>query len=245
MLPAIKGVMLVDLVKRGGRALGLEITHYRPSGRRRMDLLAEHGIELVLDVGADRGQYATDLRRHGYRGRIVSFEPLQETFEELARAAAQDPRWECHPLALGATGGRMPIWVTSNLASSSLLPMLHAHVQAAPDVEVVSQEIADVRKLDSLDLQLDVPTLLKLDVQGYEDRVLAGAEQTLEDVALVECELSIEPLYDSQVTVLDMLKLLQEAGFRLVSLEPGFHDQAGRILQFEALLARETTSGER
>jgi FkbM family methyltransferase len=227
-------------LRRLARHFGLEVSRYRPAAARRNALLVKHGIETVLDVGANQGQYGLELRRFGYRGKLVSFEPLSEAYDILSANAGSDPNWECHRVALGDTETRSLIGVASNLASSSLLPMLDAHHDAAPGVSMTGSEEVDVRTLDSLDLELSGPTLLKLDVQGYEDRVLRGAETLLSDVALIECEVSLEPLYESQLTFLPMLELLRDSGFQVLRLEPGIRDNGGRgaIVQYDAIAAR-------
>ena len=227
-------------LRRLARHAGLEVSRYRPAGARRNALLAKHGIDTVLDVGANEGQYGLELREFGYRGKIVSFEPLSEAYETLIANSRSDPDWDCHRVALGDTETRSLIGVASNLASSSLLPMLEAHHDAAPGVSMTGSEEVEVRTLDSLDLELTGPTLLKLDVQGYEDRVLRGAEMLLSDVALIECEVSLEPLYESQLTFLPMLELLRDSGFQVLRLEPGIRDNGGRgaIVQYDAIAAR-------
>ena len=227
-------------LRRVARHVGLEVSRYRPAGARRNLLLAKHGIETVLDVGANQGQYGVELRQFGYSGRIVSFEPLSEAFEALYATAGADPSWECHRVALGDSDTTSEIGVASNLASSSFLPMLDAHHDAAPGVSMTGSETVEIRTLDSMDLELTGPTLLKLDVQGYEDRVLRGAQALLADVKLIECEVSLEPLYESQLTFLPMLDLLRESGFELLRLEPGIRDQGGRgaIVQYDAIAAR-------
>jgi FkbM family methyltransferase len=227
-------------LRRLARHAGLEVSRYRPAASRRNVLLAKHGIETVLDVGANQGQYGLELRQFGYRGKIVSFEPLSEAYGRLVAIAGSDPSWECHRVALGETETRSLIGVASNLASSSLLPMLEAHHDAAPGVSMTGSEEVEVRTLDSLDLDLSGPTLLKLDVQGYEDRVLRGAETLLLGVELIECEVSLEPLYQSQLTFLPMLELLRDSGFELLRLEPGIRDNGGRgaIVQYDAIAAR-------
>jgi FkbM family methyltransferase len=225
-------------VKTAARSCGVEIRRHRPVGARRARFLDLLAIDTVLDVGANRGQYALELRRYGYRGRIVSFEPVQDAFVALARAAAHDAAWECHRLALGAAAGGAEMHVASNVASSSLLPMLDAHKRAAPQVETMGTEDVEVRPLDSCEISASMRTLLKLDVQGYEDRVLAGASRTLENVVAVECELSVQPLYEGERTFLDMLALFDRLGFALVGLAPGLTDAAGRVVQFEAWFVR-------
>jgi FkbM family methyltransferase len=230
-----------DLAKEAGRYLGLEISRYRPAAARREALLREKGIEMVLDVGASTGQYALELRRFGYAGRIVSFEPLSTSFGRLNYLAAADPDWECHQVALGESDSTAKLAIASNFASSSLLPMLDRHRHAAPGVSVVGSETVQMRRLDSLGLPLEAPTLMKLDVQGYEDRVLRGADGVLFQIGVVECEVSIEPLYEAQLGLREMLNLFEVLGFGLIALEAGLRDRAGRIVQYDAMLVR--TSG--
>jgi FkbM family methyltransferase len=192
----------------------------------------------VVDVGASRGQYATELREHGYRGDIVSFEPVADAFEQLAAMASRDGAWTCHRLALGSAEGEACINVASNLASSSLLEMGAGHRSAAPWVSVVGVEKVRVARLDDV-LDDDRPCLLKLDVQGYEDRVLDGGIATLERAVLLQSELSIAELYDDQAPFRALVDRFDELGLELVDLDPSFCDPTdGRVLQVDALFAR-------
>jgi len=200
------------------------------------------GIDLVLDVGANTGQYARSLRRDGYRGRIVSFEPLPDAFSRLATAAGRDQAWDCHQVALGPADSRAVLNVAGNSVSSSLLPMLHRHLQAAPSSRYRGSVEVEVRALDSLAERLRLRshrTHLKLDVQGYESSVLEGARRALELVELLELELSVVPLYEGQALFREMIDLLEERGFRLASLEPGFTDpRTGHLLQFDGVFEK-------
>ena len=230
--------MLKQRTKDLARRFGVEIAHYRPLAARVVARLNDAGVALVIDVGASRGEYAVKLRRHGYCGDIVSFEPVQEAFQQLASAAAGDAGWTCHRVALGAVAGEAPIHVASNLASSSLLEMEDDHRSAAPWVSVTGVETVRVARLDDV-LPDDRPCLLKLDVQGYEDRVLDGAPSTLERAVLVQCELSIAKLYANQASLRWLIDRLDDAGFAFVDLDPFFHDRAdGRVIQVDALFAR-------
>jgi FkbM family methyltransferase len=233
-------------IKRAALKAGVEIKRAGPSplhGPRRGQMLAQHGIDLVLDVGANAGQYAKQLRREGYRGRIVSFEPVNEPFLELSRHASGDVRWECRRIALADTEGTAEIHVAGNSAmSSSLLEMKERHVQAAPDSAYVGSEQVRTARLDDLASAVADGAkhiLLKLDVQGTEDRVLQGGTDLLSRVDLLEIELSLVRLYDGQRLLPEMLGWLAERGFTLIGLEPVLRDpESGYLLQVDGFFAR-------
>jgi FkbM family methyltransferase len=230
--------VLAHRTKELAHRLGIEIAHYRPFAARVVGRLNEEAIPMVIDVGASVGQYATKLRKHGYRGDIVSFEPVQQAFAGLTAAAAGDDRWTCHRIALGAAAEEAQINVASNLGSSSLLEMEIGHRSAAPWVSVIGSESVRVARLDDV-LDDDRPCLLKLDVQGYEDRVLDGAPSTLARTVLLQSEISIEELYAGQVRFRALIDWLDDSGFELVDVDPCFYDRAdGRVLAVDALFAR-------
>lgn len=229
--------MFAQQTKELAHRLGFEISRYRPFAARIAARL--EGVPVVIDVGANRGQYATELREHGYGGEIVSFEPVEAAFEHLVGAASDDPDWTCRRLALGAAAGEAEINVASNLASSSLLEMEVGHRAGAPEVSMIGVETVPVSRLDDV-LDDDRPCLLKLDVQGYEDRVLDGAPATLSRARLLQCELSIAKLYAGQAPFRALIDRLDDAGFGLVDLDPFFYDRTdGRVLSLDALFARE------
>ena len=209
---------------------------------KRLELLDERRIGLVLDAGANTGQYARRLRADGYRGRVVSFEPLAEAFAELERRAHGEVWWRCHRLALGDVDGEALLHVSGNRLSSSLLAMAEAHRSAAPESEVVGREAVPIARLDSLRTGLLAggdPAFLKLDVQGLELSVLDGAQETHRQLEALECELSLVELYEGQALLPELLARLDEEGFDLVSLEPAFREPvSGRLLQLEGLFAR-------
>ena len=170
-------------------------------------LLTQLGVRTVLDVGANQGQYGTWLRRIGYTGRIVSFEPMAEPFTLLSRAAATDPAWSALRMAAGAEEGRVSMHVTANSVSSSLLAPTNEQVAAAPESAEVRREDVDVRRLDDVVTDIDVtgPVWLKIDTQGFEQQVLDGSSRLLEQVAAVQCEVSLTELYEGQADYLSVL----------------------------------------
>jgi FkbM family methyltransferase len=234
--------MLKQRTKDLARRFGVEISHYRPFTARVVARLNAAGIPLVIDVGACRGEFAAELRQRGYHGDIVSFEPVAEAFEGLAAAADGDQRWTCHRLALGAAVGEAHMNVAANLASSSLLEMEAEHRAAAPWASFVGSETVPVARLDDV-IDDDRPCLLKLDVQGFEDRVLDGAPATLARAVLLQCELSLAELYSGQAGFRALIDRFDDAGFAFVDLHPFFYDRAdGRVLSIDALFARRSPS---
>jgi FkbM family methyltransferase len=204
-------------------------------------VLREQAISTVLDVGASVGEYGQSLRWTGYRGAIISYEPLPKAFAELQERAAGDPKWQCRQVALGTERGSAVLHITGDMVSSSLLSQLGSMAAAAPQARHLADEpvtvttIDDERELWSREDRI----LLKLDVQGYEAQVLGGAVATLPSVAALEVELSLEALYDGQPSFDDQIQGLRELGFELVSLENVFVDQAiPRLLQVDGLFVR-------
>ena len=203
--------------------------------------MRDQAIDLVLDVGANQGQWARELRAEGYAGTLVSFEPFAGAFDRLREAAAGDDAWEARRLALGDSTGDAELHVAANAgASSSLLPMSETHVRAAPHAGIVGEERVPVSRLDDVALPAGERLFLKLDVQGAERAVLDGATETLPRVRVIECELSLVELYEGQALLAEQLARLSEAGFALWGLQPSFADQqSGRLLQADGLFVRE------
>lgn len=225
------------LKKRGIVLMRVSNPHHHLG--RRMKLLRSYGIDLVLDIGANSGQYAKRLRSLGYRGNIVSFEPMKEAFSQLAEAAAKDPKWNCMKFGLSDEEGTSSIHVSANSVSSSLLPMLERHSENAPTSRFIADETIDIRRLDALPEAVGWAgrkLWMKIDVQGLENRVIAGASGLLEHVDAVQMELSLTPLYEGQLTLIPMLELMRDAGFDLVGFEPGFDDKVtGEYLQVDGI----------
>jgi FkbM family methyltransferase len=204
-------------------------------------LLRQEQINLVLDVGANTGQFAGELRACGYTGRIVSFEPLAAAHAQLRSHASTDPNWTiAERTAVGATHGSIEIHVSKNSVSSSILAMLPAHSEAEPQSAYVETETVPLNRLD--DLYSPTPAdrvLLKIDVQGYEPQVIEGAANLLSTCRAVILELSLVPLYKGQLLAKDMWEILAARGFQPWSFEPGFrHPETGRMLQLDGIFVR-------
>lgn len=235
------------LVRAAFRSIGLDLIRFDASSSNRAALqrmLDSHAIDLVLDVGANTGQYGVELRSAGYRGQIVSFEPLATAHRELLGNSKKYEHWHVHsPLALGAEFREVQLNVSGNSVSSSILPMLESHISAAPESAYVSTEWCKMDRLDSVSgpyLDGKQHAFLKLDVQGYEMEVLRGAEQILHQICGIQMEISLQPLYADQPTIGAVLEHMHNNGFQLWSVFPGFCDRgSGRLLQLDGVFFRD------
>jgi FkbM family methyltransferase len=211
---------------------------------RRVKLLQKCNIDMLLDVGANTGQYTQSLFDNGYGGRVVSFEPLTSAYAALSHHAKGNARWTIAPrCAVGATNSTTTIHVSENSVSSSLLPMLESHLEGARESKIVGTEEVPVRTLDSMsDLYRPGSSniFLKIDVQGYEQPVLQGAQQLFATLRGVEIEMSIVPLYENQQWLFDhILRDMHAAGFQLMSLSPAFTDlSTGQQLQLNGIFMK-------
>lgn len=230
------------------RRIGFDVSRYHPEldGKRNfLNQLKHHKVNQVLDVGANSGQYAAGLREADYRGRITSFEPLAEPFALLEHRASKDPLWACRRCAIGDTEGTISINVAGNAGeSSSVLPMLKSHQDAYPPANYVSTEEVPIGRLDSVAAEIVSSTdvvFLKIDVQGFEKHVLAGAQKTLEDRCVgMQLELSFIPLYEGGMLIREALDIAYSMGFTLTGLVPCFTDtRSGRMLQADGIFFRE------
>jgi len=235
---------LLHRARRLAQTFGVDVRRFpkEEPAYRRVQLIRHHRVDLVLDVGGSDGRYGAELRRFGYEGRIVSFEPLPAALDVLRARAAADGRWQALPYALGRDSRKVTLHVAANQgASSSILPMLDRHLAGAPDAAYVATQVVQQRALDELWPELpdaDRP-FLKVDVQGYEREVLAGATSALSRCVGLELELSLVPLYEDAMLYREALDLAEEVGFALMRLEPGFTDPAtGQMLQAEGVFFR-------
>lgn len=229
------------IIKRCIRMCGLEIQSVKYSNCEAAvlrDVLRVLQPALVLDVGANVGQFVSAIREAGYQGHIVSFEAVPEIHALLADKARHNPRWTVAPCAaLGASSGLIEINVSANAVSSSVLPMREAHLDAAPDSAYVERRTVPLERLDVHTrncVAADGDIFLKIDTQGYEMEVLKGSTALLPRVTGIQVELSLIPLYDRAPTIVEMIGYLDGLGYALFNLVPGYKDlRTGRVLQVD------------
>jgi FkbM family methyltransferase len=236
VLPRSGGIVLsrVDFFKTfaftASRRLGFDVRRVRKSPDL-VEFLAHRQVGIVYDVGANAGQFGSWLRRRGYRGRIVSFEPVKAAFDRLKAAAELDGAWAAHRLALGAAAGSASINLSRNTQFSSFKRIRDDNPD--PDSEIVDSEEVPVETLDSMTLGGPSATFLKIDTQGFEREVLDGAAQLLKSTTGVLLELPIIHLYESSWTMPAALEYMRERGFVLCQVEQNNHHPDDPMATFE------------
>jgi FkbM family methyltransferase len=231
------------IIRNTANRFGLDIKRYNKSDTEFGNLckmLTQSHIDQVIDVGANTGQFAQELRAHGYTGEIISFEPTSDAWNVLIENSKNDTKWRvAHRCAVGNIDGKSEINISSNSVSSSLLEMDKQHLDAAPDSFYLAKETVELCTLDTHfrnNGSLSKASFLKIDTQGYEINVLQGAASILPHVKGIQIELSLVKLYEGQMTYKNLIELLESDGYEIWSVIPGFINKStGRMLQFDAI----------
>ncbi len=231
-------IIMKEIIQGVLRKGGIQLKRYPdPDLSRRIKLLKNCAIDTILDIGANDGGYAMDMRKHGYTKKIISFEPLKNAFIGLTIASSRDKNWIVNNYAIGDADTTSVINVAENSLSSSILNMLPAHTNSAPESRYIARQEIEIRKIDSVFDEFCTPEdhiLMKVDTQGFEKNVIDGASESLKHIRVIQLEMSIIPLYESEMLYLDMIQYMDKKGFHLFTLENGFSDpDTGQILQID------------
>jgi FkbM family methyltransferase len=253
MIPALKkfakkqaGLVLGQL---GYVALRKQHLDTYPLAKHLSKLFELHQIDCVFDIGANVGQYGTLLRDEvGFKGIIVSVEPVAEHAEQLRILAARDGNWMVRQVALGANPGNLAINVTRSGDFSSFLVSDNSQVGAyAAQNEMVRTEQVEVTTFDALlawtrtNGATSRNLYLKLDTQGYDLEVLKGAKQSLAEVRALQTEMSVQPIYQGMPDYRAALDEIDELGFGISGIFPISLDKHMKLIEFECVMVRRDT----
>ena len=205
-----------------------------------VSLVAELKPHLILDVGANRGQFALASLYAHPDSAVICFEPLEAPRGRLAAVFQGDNRIDVRGVALGASRRRVPMYVSQRDDSSSLLPIASLQSEVFPGTGLAATVDVTLSTLDHEVADIPPMTLLKLDVQGYEVEVLRGAPDVLSRVQWVLVEVSFLPLYVGICTPADVLEILAASGLRLQEVVD-VYSRRGKIIQADLLFERRDT----
>ncbi len=239
----IKSVDLYNIINKFVRKSGFDIRRYPTQDQRvLLKYLHENNISNCFDVGANTGQFAHLLKSAGFTGKIYSFEPQTKAFEILKKNASGNSLWSVYNIGLSDADGTATIHISKNSVSSSMLPMSDFLAATAPETKYISSEEIKIRRLDSFvkEQHFNERLFLKIDAQGLESKILAGAENCFDTICALQLELSCVSLYNGEKLFDEMKVFVESKGFYLSSLESGFTDpKTGRLLQVDAIFLRE------
>jgi len=202
-------------------------------------------IKTIIDIGANTGQFAAHIHKIIPDAMLYTFEPLQDCYEELVKNLTGVMQFKAFNLALGNESGTTEIHRSEYSQSSSLLPMAKLHKESFPFTENETIQTIKVAKLDEIanEMQLHKPLMIKIDVQGFEDKVIAGGLQTISLADIIIVEMSIEPLYEGQSLFPDIHKTLTEQGFQYRgNYEQLYNPIDGRILQVDGIFVKSNST---
>ncbi len=204
--------------------------------RRLLDLFNKLGIDCVIDVGANKGQYANSLRNLGFTGLIVSFEPNPTVYRELQSRFAHDPQWKGVNCGLGGIEGELEF----NIFEDSVLSSFRSGSEKVTS-KLLSREKVPVRRLDAV-LPSLVPDysnrkiFLKSDTQGFDLEVVRGAQGIYSSIKGLQSELSVQPLYESTPRYIESLKFYESLGFILMDLWLINRTTTGEVLEYDCIM---------
>jgi FkbM family methyltransferase len=200
------------------------------------------GLRTIVDVGANRGQFALTARLCHPDAKVISFEPLAAPAATFRAVFDGDARTSLVNAAIGPAPGDAEIHVSGRDDSSSLLPITAAQDTLFPGTAQVATDTVRVTRLAEhvAASEIERPALLKIDVQGFELQVLAGSEDVLDGFDWIYVECSFVELYAGQAFADDVIAWLRERGFALRGVYHMAYDAAGNAVQADFLFARRT-----
>lgn len=224
-------------------AVGWELNRWRGPTPLANHLLGLRHVDLVLDVGANQGQFARGLRRGGYEGQIESFEPARAALDQLRQFAARDPRWNVVGVAVGDVPAVARLHEAAASDLSSLLLPEDRLLRRFPTAQEVRSYDVPVITLDDWWHAPDTPDagriFLKVDTQGYDLRVLRGASDVLPYVQVLQLEMSLKANYrglDNGFS--DVLEQTASLGFAPADFTLVNSDGDGAAEEFDGLFVR-------
>lgn len=213
------------------------------------DLLQIHQIQTVVDVGANIGQFGLALRKVGFEGTILSFEPMRQARAKLEQVAVQHPPWKVFPTALGSRAEKKRLQIFKDDTFSSFhsitadgARIFGSYVQAQAE-EVVKIETLDRLFIANMKKEINGPVLLKTDTQGHDLEVLQGSVEFLKQTSVVLTEAAVEVIYEGAPAFTEVFQFLKQKGFEASGFYPFSHrPETLAMIEFDAFFVRKNNA---
>lgn len=194
-------------------------------------------IATIFDVGANQGQFAIASNIYYPKATIYSFEPVPDIFRNLERNTKNINNIHCINYALGATEGEIDFYSNNHSHASSALIVSDFQKAVIPETLKTKQIKVDVNTLDKITTTLNIqsPILLKMDVQGFEKKVLEGAINFINKVDYLLFEASFISMYDGEALFEEMHTIVKDLGFELIAPTGFLQSKNLQVLQMDML----------
>jgi FkbM family methyltransferase len=234
---------LWSLVKKMFAIIGIHVRLVHPADNN-YSWMKEYDIKTVIDIGANTGQFASWIHKILPQAFLYSLEPLDDCYEQLLENMKNVVSFRAFNFALGDKDSEQKIYKNEFSPSSSLLPMAETHKKVFPHTKKSTVEDIAVRKLDTVfrKIELEDNILIKIDTQGYEDKVIAGGREVISRAKIVIAETSFEELYEGQSLFGEIYDAMIKLGFEY----KGGLDYArknptdGRVLQEDSIFVKKS-----
>jgi len=228
----------------------LKLKRFTPSSSEEMRnaaILNNLEIKYVIDIGANTGQFAESLFDFGYRGTVISFEPVSKCHKALQKRAKKNKNHiVAERCAIGDANQEIQINVSDDSVFSSVLRIKDDHTKLRPKARIVKQEMVALYCLDSVvDKYIpkeETSILLKIDTQGFEKQVLDGAEKTIKRLAGIKIEIPLVPIYSNTAfTFYEIIEYMKTRGFIPYNFNTeGINLKTGRVFTIDGTFFKES-----
>lgn len=208
-------------------------------------LIERYSIDLVIDVGANKGQFAQKLRKCGYQGLIHSIEPGEAAFCKLSESSNNDSKWFAHRCALGSESKTVTLSISDHDQMSTLYEFSkYGKEFGGKQSNIVRKEEIEMKTLDEFtdneSISMDVHnSLLKIDTQGHDLEVLRGTSSILPKIKAIQTELALKPIYDDVPSYEEVLEFCKSAGFLITGMYPVNRDKASlELIEMDCVLVK-------
>lgn len=244
--------MIRLLIRKALQQVGYDIVKYHPAFKtgkldtenleKEFEWIREFNFKTILDIGANEGQFAEKIRALFPQASIYSFEPLPDAYKKLISNFANTDKITGINVAIGDAPGEITFHENEYSASSSFLELSGEHMESFDYATKTTPVKVKVDTLDHVmkDIKMESPILVKIDVQGYEDKVIQGGKEILSRTKMVICEVSFTELYRGQTLFDDIYNRFWQLGFIYAgSIEQLRSPKTNAILQADAVFLRQ------
>lgn len=198
-------------------------------------LFKKSSINLVIDIGANKGQYSSMITNIGYSNDIVLIEPLDKEWMYLKNLVKTKKNWILYDkVGIGSKIENLKINYTSNSVSSSFLMPKNNMI----NYEVIDKQNVHIITLEYLLAELNINNkniFLKIDAQGFEYEIIKGARNILDKILYVQLELSIVTLYENEHDYKYITNYMNDLGFKEIFIFPGILNDNSEVIQLEII----------